>query len=101
MSKDVTKCVICGRTLPTFSKSMTCGVTCRKRKSRLGLDAGKNMMAARNAIRYVIKGLELDEIKTIDAYEEYRELVDLVEKLRQAYNDRYNREKTQESAAEG
>lgn len=92
MAKDVMVCEVCGKKLPAMSKSLTCSDTCRKRKSRLGLDAGKNMMAARNAIRYVIKGFELDVINTGDIYDDYEALVELLGKLRDAHIARYDRE---------
>lgn len=61
-------------------------------KSRLRLEAGKNLITARNAIRAYIKGLELDVISTRDSYDEYTELQDMLEKLAQAHNARFDRE---------
>lgn len=90
---DVTRCEVCGRNLSAMSKSSTCSAKCRKRKSRLGLDAGKNAMAARNALRYLEQGLNLDVVDTADMYEEWTEIVAVVNKVREAYNARFERER--------
>lgn len=97
--KSGTICEVCGKPLPAFSKSFVCGDACRKRKSRLRLDAGKNMIAARNAVRDVIKGLDLDIISSRDSYDEYTALVDLLDKLREAHNARYGREMDEDRRA--
>ena len=90
--KSATTCEMCGKPLPSFSKGYLCSPACRKAKSRLKLDAGKNMIDARNSIRAVIKGLDLDVISSRESYDEYQDLVALLDKLRTAHNERYERE---------
>lgn len=90
--KNGSVCEMCGNRLHGFSKSFLCSAKCRKAKSRLHLDAGKNMIDARNSIRAVIKGLDLDVISSRDSYDEYLDLRDMLNKLADAHNARYNRE---------
>jgi uncharacterized Zn finger protein (UPF0148 family) len=98
--KSGTLCEMCGKPLSTFSKGYLCSPACRKAKSRLKQDAGKNMISARNAIRAVIKGLELNVISSRDSYSEYQELADMLNKLSQAHNDRYDRELAEQKRQE-
>lgn len=88
---------MCGNPLPSFSKGYLCSPACRKAKSRLKTDAGKNMIDARNSIRAVIKGLDLDVISSRDSYDEYQDLRDMLNKLAEAHNARYNREIAEEA----
>lgn len=88
----VATCEMCGKPLPAFSKGYLCSPACRKAKSRLKQDAGKNMIDARNAIRRVIQGLDLDMVSSRDSYEEYQELSNMLDKLRESHNARFDRE---------
>jgi len=92
--KKSSVCEMCHNPLPPFSKGYLCSTACRKAKSRLKLDAGRNMIAARNHIRAVIKGLELDVISSRDSYDDYTDLLHILETLRIAHNERYERELT-------
>lgn len=93
--KNASVCEMCGNPLPAMSKGYLCSVACRKAKSRLGTEAGKNMIDARNSIRRVIKALDLDVISSSDSYDEYMDLRDMLEKLARAHNARYDREMSQ------
>lgn len=98
--KNATKCEMCGNPLSSFSKGYLCSPACRKAKSRLKTDAGKNMIDARNSIRAVIKGLDLDVISSRDSYDEYQNLRDMLEKLADAHNARFHREMAEDRRLE-
>lgn len=89
------ECQICGDPISTFSKSYVCSDTCRKRKSRLKLDAYKNAIAARNAMRDLVKGLDLDVIDCGSIYDDFYPLRDLVDQLAAAFNARWEREQAE------
>jgi hypothetical protein len=89
-------CEVCGRPVSTFSRSYVCSAACRKRKSRMNTEAGLNLIKAKNAIREVIKGLELDVITTGRIYSEFYPLQNLVNELADAYNARFHREQAEQ-----
>lgn len=90
--KNPFECEMCGKSLSAFSKSFVCSAACRKRKSRLKQDAFKNAVTARNAMRDLIKGLDLDVIDCESIYDDYFPLHDLLNDLAKSYNARYDRQ---------
>lgn len=91
--KSAYDCEVCGKRLSNFRKSYVCSDKCRKRKSRLRLDAFKNAVDVRNGLRNLIKGLDLDVIDCSSIRDEYEPIFGLVENLVSAYNARLQREK--------
>jgi len=92
MTKKANQCEMCGKPLHFLSKGNLCSPACRKAKSRLKLDAGKNAIDARNAIRRLILALDLGIVGSGDIADEYYDISSLLSSLYTAYDNAWNRE---------
>lgn len=84
-------CQMCGKPLPRFSKGSLCGTACRKAKSRLKTESGKNAIDARNAIRKLTQALDLDMVNPNDIASEYNEISALLNTLFKSYDAAWER----------
>jgi len=93
MTKKANQCEMCGNTLHFLSKGNLCSSACRKAKSRLRLDAGKNAIDARNSIRKLILALDLGVVHSGDIADEYDDISSLLNSLYKAYDNARMRER--------
>jgi len=82
------KCIMCSKQLPMTFKGDCCSDKCRKAKSRLKSDFGKNAMLARHLLSSLNKAVELGLIDTAPERGEIEEIRAICDKL----SDTFSRE---------
>jgi len=69
-----------------------CDAACRQAKARLKRETGKKTLAAKAAIRALIKATDLDLIEWYEGLQTRNELTDVIDELERALNRRYERQ---------
>lgn len=86
-------CEMCNKPMHPFSKQSTCGAACRMKKSRLKANSYQIAIDAKQGIKTLIKGLELNILSAGDIYDDYLQFQQVMHDLEKAIYARDDRER--------